>query len=172
MVPLFFMGEEWGETRPFQFFCDFHGALGDAVRQGRRREFARWPQFADPETRDTIPDPNDPATFAASVLDWSAMETDAGSERLALFRQLAAIRSTEIAPRLKGIAATNGRARAIGDSGVAVSWTLGDGAHLAVVANLGGAPFAPETRGRELFRLGDLQRDSWALCAGLAESAS
>jgi malto-oligosyltrehalose trehalohydrolase len=170
MIPLFFMGEEWGEARPFQFFCDFHGALGDAVRQGRRREFARWPQFAAPETREAIPDPNDPATFAASMLDWSALETEAGGTRLALFRQLAEIRSTEIAPRLAGVAATNGRARAIGDRGLAVTWTLGDGAHLAVVANLGGAPFATEARGRQLFRLGDLQHASWALRADLAES--
>ena len=38
-VPLLFMGEEWGETRPFAFFTDFEGELADAVREGRRREF-------------------------------------------------------------------------------------------------------------------------------------
>src|SRR5690606_30237765 len=48
-TPLLFMGEEWGETRPFQFFTDFHGDLAVAVREGRRREFARWRHFADPE---------------------------------------------------------------------------------------------------------------------------
>jgi maltooligosyltrehalose trehalohydrolase len=39
MPPLLFMGEEWGSERPFPFFCDFHGALAQAVRKGRREEF-------------------------------------------------------------------------------------------------------------------------------------
>ena len=46
-VPLLFMGEEWGARQPFLFFCDFHGELAAAVRDGRRREFARFPEFAD-----------------------------------------------------------------------------------------------------------------------------
>jgi maltooligosyltrehalose trehalohydrolase len=44
-VPLMFMGEEWGETRPFVFFTDFEGTLADLVRQGRRREFAAFAAF-------------------------------------------------------------------------------------------------------------------------------
>lgn len=172
MVPLFFMGEEWGETRPFQFFCDFHGELGDAVRQGRRREFARWPQFADPGVRETIPDPNDPSTFAASMLDWSASESEPALARLRLFQRLTAIRAADITPRLEGVTATNGRGRAIGERGLAVTWTLADGAHLSIVANLGGAPFTAELRGRELFRFGEIERDSWALRAALAGGTS
>ncbi|OXH81650.1 hypothetical protein CA831_39285, partial [Burkholderia multivorans] len=66
--PLLFMGEEDGSTQPFQFFTDYRGALADAVREGRRREFAAFPAFADPAHRDAIPDPNDPATFARSAL--------------------------------------------------------------------------------------------------------
>ena len=38
--PLMFMGDEWGARRPFPFFCDFQGELADAVRNGRRKEFA------------------------------------------------------------------------------------------------------------------------------------
>jgi maltooligosyltrehalose trehalohydrolase len=172
MIPLFFMGEEWGETRPFQFFCDFRGDLGDAVREGRRHEFARWPQFADPALRDTIPDPNDPATFAASMLDWSGLTNAPSEERLALFQRLTAIRLADIAPRLLGIGATAGRARAIAERGLAVTWSLGDGAHLSMVANLGGTPFAADVRGRELFRLGETERDSWAIRAALEETAT
>lgn len=65
-VPLLFMGEEDGSTQPFQFFTDYRGELADAVREGRRREFAAFPAFADPAHRDTIPDPNDVATFVRS----------------------------------------------------------------------------------------------------------
>ena len=46
-IPLFFMGEEWGETRPFCYFTDFHGGLADAVREGRRHEFAHFAAFSD-----------------------------------------------------------------------------------------------------------------------------
>ena len=56
---MLFMGEEWASARPFQFFCDFEGELAQAVRDGRRREFAKFPAFADPDVRDRIPDPND-----------------------------------------------------------------------------------------------------------------
>ena len=54
---MLFMGEEWGAETPFLFFCDFEGPLADAVREGRRREFARFPAFADPAARERIPDP-------------------------------------------------------------------------------------------------------------------
>ncbi|MBD0315141.1 MAG: malto-oligosyltrehalose trehalohydrolase [Nitrospiraceae bacterium] len=61
-IPLLFMGEEYGETAPFQYFIE-HGdpALIEAVRQGRRREFA--PFGWKPEE---IPDPQSPATFERS----------------------------------------------------------------------------------------------------------
>ena len=57
-IPLLFMGEEWGARQPFLFFCDLEPALRDAVREGRRREFERFPAFADPaaRARDSRPD--------------------------------------------------------------------------------------------------------------------
>ena len=61
------MGEEDASRTPFLFFTDHHGELADAVREGRRSEFASFPAFADPARREQIPDPNAPATFAASV---------------------------------------------------------------------------------------------------------
>ncbi|HEY0910563.1 MAG TPA: malto-oligosyltrehalose trehalohydrolase, partial [Bradyrhizobium sp.] len=64
MVPMLFMGEEWGAKSPFPFFCDFHGDLAEAVRQGRRREFAG----AYAKYGDEIPDPLDASTVQAAVL--------------------------------------------------------------------------------------------------------
>ncbi len=46
-IPLLFMGEEFGETRPFLFFTDFHGDLAEAVREGRRSEFAGFAAFGE-----------------------------------------------------------------------------------------------------------------------------
>ncbi|WP_163547822.1 malto-oligosyltrehalose trehalohydrolase [Candidatus Frankia nodulisporulans] len=67
LTPMLFMGEEWGAHTPWQYFTDHTDPdLGDAVRNGRRAEFAAhgW----GPEQ---VPDPQDPATFERSRLDWS-----------------------------------------------------------------------------------------------------
>ncbi|MGZ4247998.1 MAG: malto-oligosyltrehalose trehalohydrolase [Solirubrobacteraceae bacterium] len=63
-VPMLFMGEEYGETAPFQFFSDhIDKRIADATRDGRRREFAAFAEF-----EEDIPDPQDPATFERSKL--------------------------------------------------------------------------------------------------------
>ncbi|ECE1516747.1 malto-oligosyltrehalose trehalohydrolase [Salmonella enterica] len=62
-IPLLFMGEEYGESRPFLFFTDFHGDLARAVREGRAKEFAD-------HAGENVPDPNAPETFQRSKLNW------------------------------------------------------------------------------------------------------
>jgi len=63
-APLLFMGEEYGEPAPFQFFSDhIDKEIAQATREGRRKEFAAFAQF-DKE----IPDPEDVATFERSKL--------------------------------------------------------------------------------------------------------
>jgi len=62
-LPLLFMGEEYGETSPFQFFTSFlDPALVEAVRHGRAAEFARF------GWEGKIADPSEPATFLRSRL--------------------------------------------------------------------------------------------------------
>ena len=62
---MLFMGEEYGERAPFQFFTDhIDKRIAKATREGRRREFAAFAAFAGEE----IPDPQDPATFERSKL--------------------------------------------------------------------------------------------------------
>jgi maltooligosyltrehalose trehalohydrolase len=138
MPPLLFMGEEWGSTKPFPFFCDFHGQLAEAVRKGRRAEF----RSAYADFGDEIPDPLEEATFHSAVLDWDARTTPEGRQRLALVRDLLAVRRKEIVPRLPG--ATFDLARADG-SVLTASWRLGDGSQLRLVANLSKAA-APRPR--------------------------
>src|SRR6266852_7491217 len=58
-LPLRFMGEEWAAPEPFLFFSDLGPDLGPRVSEGRRREFARFPEFANEATRARIPDPQD-----------------------------------------------------------------------------------------------------------------
>ncbi|MGH7823990.1 MAG: malto-oligosyltrehalose trehalohydrolase [Candidatus Binatia bacterium] len=69
-LPLIFMGEEYGEEHPFQFFCSFSDAgLIESVRTGRRREFEAFQQFGK-----DIPDPQSETTFKNSRLTWSWRE--------------------------------------------------------------------------------------------------
>jgi maltooligosyltrehalose trehalohydrolase len=133
-IPLLFMGEEWGATQPFCFFTDFHDELADAVREGRRREFQKFPEFASEEARAHIPDPNDFSTFAASRLDWSVPEQPEHAEWLDFVRELLRLRREEIAPRLAGI--SGGSAALIGETALQVAWALGDQSRLTLIANL------------------------------------
>jgi len=130
MIPMLFMGEEWGSTAPFPFFCDFRGDLADAVRNGRRTEFAD----AYAKYGAEVPDPLDEATFRSAVLDWNARDLPKARRRLTLVRDLLSIRRQEIVPRLAG--ARFGDASA-GDNGLlSADWRMGDGALLQLLANL------------------------------------
>lgn len=134
-VPMLFMGEEWGETNPFAFFTDFDGDLADAVREGRRREFAAFPEFADPERRARIPDPNAAETFARSRIDWDKVTQEPFASRLALVRRLLRLRAERIAPLLPG--AGGGKVLWREGTGFSIAWTLAGGARLTLAANLG-----------------------------------
>ncbi|NPT35098.1 malto-oligosyltrehalose trehalohydrolase [Paraburkholderia xenovorans] len=146
-IPLLFMGEEYGSTQPFLFFTDYTGDLADAVREGRRREFARFSSFSDEKRRAQIPDPNDVKTFAASsppAPDETSQHTDAeAKDRLDwmhFYKSALAVRARLITPRLKHskacgatvLSAANG-----GDANALIArWKLGDGETLSIALNL------------------------------------
>ena len=132
--PLLFMGEEFAASTPFLFFCDFGPELADAVSQGRRREFARFDRFRDPDARDAIPDPNRLDTFERSKLDWSEADLPAHGAWLSLYRECLHLRATRIAPRLAGMGPSGAFEVDRGDV-LYVDWTLGDGARLHLAAN-------------------------------------
>ncbi|MDL5352688.1 malto-oligosyltrehalose trehalohydrolase [Microbacterium sp. zg-YB36] len=92
-TPMLFMGEEWGATTPWQFFTSHPEEwLAKATAKGRTEEFAKmgWDESV-------VPDPNDPATFERSKLDWSEIATDEAASAphrtlLQLYRDLARLR--------------------------------------------------------------------------------
>jgi maltooligosyltrehalose trehalohydrolase len=133
---MIFMGEEFASSSPFLFFCDFHAELGKLVREGRRSEFARFPEFQDPLRRDAIPDPTEEATFVRSRLKWGECERGDGAEWLGIYRELLSIRHREIVPRLARIAGNSGGYVVLGPSAIEACWTLGDGSQLNLMANL------------------------------------
>jgi len=79
-TPMLFMGEEYGEDAPFQFFTDhIDEAIARATRDGRRREFAAFAAFAA-----ELPDPQDPQTFERSRLTRRVHEPTAACYRALL----------------------------------------------------------------------------------------
>ncbi len=87
-TPMLFMGEEWAASTPFQFFTSHpEPELGKVTAEGRIHEFERmgW----DPSV---VPDPQDPATFERSKLDWSEPEGGRHAVLLAVYRRLAGLR--------------------------------------------------------------------------------
>ncbi len=133
-IPLLFMGEEEGSDTPFLFFTDFHDDLADAVRDGRRREFAKFAAFADEVARARIPDPNARDTFDRSRPRPGA---DADHWRT-LHRDLLALRHRHIVPRLAGAVSID--AVAHGDAAVTARWRLSDGAILTIAIDLADTP--------------------------------
>jgi maltooligosyltrehalose trehalohydrolase len=135
MIPLLFMGEPWGSRVPFLYFTDHTDAkLATQVREGRRREFARFSAFSDPATRERIPDPNEPATFERSRP--VALEDDVGARIHAdEVRHLLRVRREHLVPGLPGC--TSLGAEVVGDAAVRARWRLGDGRELTLAANFG-----------------------------------
>ncbi|MGR6616933.1 malto-oligosyltrehalose trehalohydrolase [Pseudomonas rhodesiae] len=128
MIPLMFMGDEANAAEPFLFFTDHHGELAEAVREGRRNEFADFAAFQDPERREHIPDPN-----ALSTLQQS-MPTLADQDHVAFYRELLSLRHRHIVPHLPGSVALG--AQVLGDAAVSARWRLGNGSVLQIDLNL------------------------------------
>lgn len=136
--PLLFMGQEWGCRQPFLFFCDFGGELGERVATGRRREFAAFAPFREPDARAGIPDPQAASSFLDCVLDWDVLEAPAHAPWLRLHRDALDIRQRLLGPRLAGL--RPGTWERLGPRALFAGWRLGDGAALTLFANLSPHP--------------------------------
>jgi malto-oligosyltrehalose trehalohydrolase len=135
-IPMIFMGEEWNAAQPFPFFCDFSGELARAIREGRRKEFAAFPEFRDGHSERDIPDPDDARTFESAKLDWVAAQgADAAAFR-DRYRTLLDVRWRHITPRLPHLRAGAARAERLGPGAVRVTWQSGTDEILELVANL------------------------------------
>jgi maltooligosyltrehalose trehalohydrolase len=88
-LPMLFMGEEYGETAPFLYFISHTDEnLVQAVRDGRKEEFASFGWKADP------PDPQDLETFEQSRLDWSLLDNDRHRALFDFYRELIRLRKS------------------------------------------------------------------------------
>ncbi len=156
--PLLFMGEEWAASTSFLFFCDFEPGLAEAVREGRLREFSRFPQFADPRARETIPDATARTTFEASQLRWDERNEPKHAQMLAWYTELLALRARAIVPHVAVMRGTDARFAVLGTHGLRLEWHLHGGSALYADAQLARAPgegFATTLPGTPLFATHD-----------------
>jgi maltooligosyltrehalose trehalohydrolase len=87
-TPMLFMGEEFGESAPFNFFVDYADKnLSEATREGRKREFSSF------HWKGESPDPSDPATFEATKIDWNLREKEANQKIFEYYKALLRLRS-------------------------------------------------------------------------------
>lgn len=132
-TPMLFMGEEWGASTPWQFFTSHpEPELAEATRRGRTAEFARMGWDAA-----LVPDPNDPATFARSKLDWSEAARGDHARLLWLYRGLARARREH--PELTDADRRGHTAQAAGPG----RWILRRG-DARVLVNLSAEPWSVE----------------------------
>jgi maltooligosyltrehalose trehalohydrolase len=92
-TPMLFQGDEHGSTRPFLYFADHRGELGERVRAGRAAFVRQFPSVAGSDMRDRLADPCADETFLRSKLD--PAERAAGGPLLALHRDLLELRRSD-----------------------------------------------------------------------------
>ena len=150
-VPGLFMGEEFGCRQPFLFFADFEGELAEAVRQGRRKEFAAFAQFGSGGGAGAIPDPIAVETFERSVLQWDKLAEPQHAAWVEYYRQLLDLRRRFVVPHLPASAVKE--PEFLGERGLRITWKLAAGIELTLLANLIDETLQLEPGQRSLGRL-------------------
>ena len=138
--PLLFMGEEFGAQTPFLYFADWTGELRNAVREGRRKEFAHFPRYAEAAERNELPDPCDAATFERCKLDWAQAQSAAHREWRNLYSSLLALRARALTPHLPRLVTGEHASERIGETALRVRWRFEGGEVLEMLVNLGLLP--------------------------------
>jgi maltooligosyltrehalose trehalohydrolase len=124
-TPMLFMGQEFATSSPFQYFTDHSPELGRLVTEGRRKEFKAFSAFADPASRERIPDPQSEETFLRSKLPLVEADRGDGAELVRLYQRLLELRRTD--PVLVNQSRETMRAKAIHEEVLAVQrWSGAD----------------------------------------------
>ncbi|MBB3660930.1 malto-oligosyltrehalose trehalohydrolase [Rhizobium sp. BK650] len=152
-TPFLFMGEEYGERRPFHFFTDYRGELAKIVREGRMAEAEGFGGLKAGKTAADLPDPNAISTFQHSKLDWQWRESDEAWKHRAFVAELLKLRKTYIVPMLKQSRRVESSGLEAPEGGVAVSWRFSH-ARLALRANLSQQPLVlPSAPGTVIYEV-------------------
>lgn len=169
-VPMFFMGEEYAASTPFQFFCDFGPDLATAVTEGRRKEFAHFASFSEGDESGqatAVPDPNALTTFMDSKLRWEERTVSPHAAWLEDTRVLLYLRHERVVPLLSLRQEPGGFHCSEGGT-FWVEWRFrneaGEVTRLSLVTQLGeGTVDVARPLGRTLYTLGTRRRGSMSL---------
>jgi len=134
-IPMLFMGDEWGASTPFQFFCDFEGEMVESIRKGRR-EFVKKELHLEEDALQRMPDPLSPQTFLDSHLNWDELSQPEHADWLDWYRRILTVRREQITPLLCGVCERCGEYELRGPGTFTARWTLGQDARLTLDANL------------------------------------
>jgi malto-oligosyltrehalose trehalohydrolase len=134
-IPMLFMGEEWGASTPFPFFCDFKGSLADAIRRGRIEQFASADERENPKFMASIPDPLAEETFVAAKLNWDERSERLHGELLDWYTNILAVRRKSVVPMLRRLHAVHGEYDILGPRQIQVRWRM-ETEELRLEANL------------------------------------
>jgi maltooligosyltrehalose trehalohydrolase len=143
-TPMLFMGQEFAASSPFQYFTDHTPELGRLVTEGRRREFKAFTHFADPASRERIPDPQAASTFVNSKLELEEADRLPGSAVQLLYQRLLELRHADVV--LADQARERMQARALAPDVLAVRRWRGDQERLLLV-NFGANGWRDDTFG-------------------------
>jgi malto-oligosyltrehalose trehalohydrolase len=134
-IPMLFMGDEWGASTPFAFFCDFGGDMAESIRKGRR-EFVKKELHLDDAALERMPDPLSPQTFLDSHLNWNELTEPVHADWLDWYRRILTVRRERVTPLLRGVCERCGDYKLLSPGAFIAHWTLDHGAQLALDANL------------------------------------
>lgn len=134
-TPMLFMGEEWGASSPFPYFCDFHGDLSVAVQKGRCEQISKLPGVSK-EDLEKAPNPQAESTFRSAQLRWDELERPEAKAWMEMYTRLLAVRRERIVPLLVGLGERCGKYRVVGPGGLAIEWKLAGDRRLRLDANL------------------------------------
>ena len=169
-IPMLFMGEEWGASTPFPYFCDYHGDLADQVRRGRVDQLKALDPAPSEDELSRAPDPQAESTFRSAQLQWEELTEPEHSSLLEWYRKLIATRRERIIPLMNGLAGPCSQSRVIAPAAFTITWTLPSRISLTLSANLCDAPRQgfPSRQNEVIWTTGDCSNDeqlgAWAVC--------
>ncbi len=134
-APMLFMGEEWGASSPFPYFCDFHGDLSEAVQKGRCEQISKLPGVSQEDLKNA-PNCQAESTFRSAQLRWEEAGEPEHAAWLGLYKALLRVRRERVEPLLRGLCGRCGRYQVLGPGGLRIEWTLCEGVKLYLAVNL------------------------------------
>ena len=135
-IPMLFMGEEWGASTPFPFFCDYHGDLADQIRKGRVDQLMGLnPAPSEDEIR-CAPDPQAESTFRSAQLKWSEIAEQDHSSLLDWYCRLIKTRREQVVPLIANLGGPCSESAVIAPGAFVITWSLPGDVRLTLAANM------------------------------------